>query len=364
MREEIFEGILLSTLVIASIIALAIPLFSPIPVHAALTPHAPIYINGNSEFTSPDPVNGGGSGTENDPYILENYIIDTSTANGIEIRNTTAYFIIRNCYMHDRRDHGNSGVWFENVTNGRIDNMTSDNNSHGIFIGLSPNNIVLNCSVRNNEYGITLGGSNNNTIESCIVSNNQYGITAPGSNNIILNCAVENNEIGIFFVTLLVEDDDQLHKSTSNTVRNCAILNNTYGIRLLNDSRNNHIYYNNFENNNVGISLYYPAENNRIHHNNFINNPSQSFDNSSNYWDNGYPSGGNYWSDYTGVDADGDGIGDMSYNIPGNANQDCYPLMKPFGEIPSGGRNWPLIAGIFGVVVVISIVAIVYMRRR
>jgi len=36
-----------------------------------------------------------------------------------------------------------------------------------------------------------------------------------------------------------------------------------------------------------------------------------------NIWDNGYPSGGNYWDDYTGSDINGDHIGDSSYNIPG-----------------------------------------------
>jgi hypothetical protein len=53
----------------------------------------------------------------------------------------------------------------------------------------------------------------------------------------------------------------------------------------------------------------------------------------ANIWDDGYPSGGNYWSDYTGIDGNYDGIGDAPHVIDVN-NQDNYPLMGPFTDFP------------------------------
>jgi hypothetical protein len=55
-----------------------------------------------------------------------------------------------------------------------------------------------------------------------------------------------------------------------------------------------------------------------------------------NTWDDGYPSGGNYWSDYNGYDSDHDGIGDTPYFIDEN-NTDHYPLMVQYviPEFPS-----------------------------
>ena len=72
------------------------------------------------------------------------------------------------------------------------------------------------------------------------------------------------------------------------------------------------------------------SSSNTFYHNNFINNSQNGLDPSGgNIWDNG--SAGNYWDEYRGMDANGDGIGDTPYPIPGNLSSDVYPLMKPFG---------------------------------
>jgi len=98
---------------------------------------------------------------------------------------------------------------------------------------------------------------------------------------------------------------------------NNVTANNWYGIRL--DSSGNNVFY----------------------HNNFINNTQHVYVVTlgfANSWDDGYPSGGNYWSDYDGVDfcsgsyqneSGSDGMGDTPYVIDED-NQDNYPLMKPY----------------------------------
>jgi hypothetical protein len=77
------------------------------------------------------------------------------------------------------------------------------------------------------------------------------------------------------------------------------------------------------------------AVNNTFYHNVFINNTMNvRFDSDlvvgGNFWDNGIE--GNFWSDYNGIDADNDGVGDTPYIINAE-NNDTYPLMSPI-DVP------------------------------
>ena len=211
------------------------------------------------------------------------------------------------------------------------------NNGHGIelfeysmYITVSGNNIA-----QNNGTGIWLGsGSCYNTVSgNNVTQNNGTGIwlgSVSHNNTVSGNNIAQNNGHGIWI----------FYYSMYNTVSgNNIAQNNGHGIGLFGNW-----YYNSFSENKIteninGIWLYY-SSNNTIYHNNFVDNTVQAYSESStNVWDDGYPSGGNYWSDYDGVDLysgpdqdqpGSDRIGDTEYIID-PMNQDRYPLMYLWG---------------------------------
>jgi len=147
------------------------------------------------------------------------------------------------------------------------------------------------------------------------------GILLNSNEVVISDNIIENNYNGVIFC---YSSDDNI--ISGNIIRN----NDWNGISINKFCNKNIIIENNFENNDyAGIAITDTSEN-KIYHNNFIGNRHNAYDNSNNIWDDGYPSGGNYWDDYKGKDKDRDGIGDISYPIPDGINEDRYPLIEPY----------------------------------
>ena len=129
----------------------------------------------------------------------------------------------------------------------------------------------------------------------------------------------------------------ELCDSDNNTVSFNTMSDGHEGIWLLGSCRNS-IFGNTVSNNERGIGLStmenppHPfTSNNTIFHNTLINNTNQAFLMGiplSNAWDDGYPSGGNFWSDHvcTGNPSDGS----QPYIIDEN-NIDHYPFQDQNG---------------------------------
>ena len=191
---------------------------------------------------------------------------------------------------------------------------------------------VAQVTITNYAQGISVDNSAQCRIfDNIMYSMTDSGIAVKGSNaanTLVYNNIFQNNYIAV----------NLTQSSTSNTIYGNTISYNNIGLIL--KSGGNTIYANTISQNNFGIKLL-SSNDNFIYWNNFANYVQQvDIQTSTSAWDKGYPMGGNYWSNYLGVDfcsgptpqtqPGRDGIGDTPYTVYGDI-QDHYPLMKPFG---------------------------------
>ena len=252
---------------------------------------------------------------------IANLTIQNSGGHGIFIEKSEGITVLNNVFYNCKQ-----AIWLGHSSGNRIEKNRIEQCSTGIGLTInSTSNIVEENEIRANNIGIT--------------------ITAYADGNIISKNSITNSQIGI-----------KISLSVGNVVSENVIAGHKqygiyiYGIR----ASSNNFTLNIVENNEIGVYIY-QSHGNFFYCNNFIDNTVQVYltGDEINYWS--YHEKGNYWSDYTGVDEDGDGIGEIPYEI-NEKNKDYYPFARKSGWTPQM-RGFQI--NIY-VILIIAVAAIVY----
>lgn len=233
-------------------------------------------------------------------------------------------------------------LYYYNGCNSRV---TLDQVPVGQVIIVNCSNVRLtNLKITNTDVGITMIGVKHALVENVNASSNHYqGISLTSSSDVtIKNVDISNMAINFFDRDaqdgLLITGSNGITIDSSRFV--CCEL---FALRVSSSIKVT-ISSNTFSSV-EGMLCLSGSTQVRIFHNNFFQETAYlclSDTEPGHFWDNGYPSGGNYWSNYPGVDncsgpqqnncRRSDGIGDTPYPIQGGVYKDNYPLMQPFNS--------------------------------
>jgi rhodanese-related sulfurtransferase len=243
--------------------------------------------------------------------INENATVLNVNADNVSISDFTIQYVGCTCY----------GYASVNVTNSQNINVT--------------NNIIIS-----DDLGILVAGAS-----GVNVADND--VTHAGNAPIAVS---DSSAVSVFDNNVTAMEGIEIENCTQSSFSNNAIISNEVGIYISYGVYGDTVFGNNVSYGLIGLSIsscsnvsffdndisssspglfIEQSYNNSIFHNNFLGNGSEvlCYDNSTNFWDNGFE--GNFWSNYEGVDANHDGIGDTPYII-NSGNRDNYPLMGMF----------------------------------
>jgi parallel beta-helix repeat protein len=253
-----------------------------------------------------------GNGTADEYPLIHPYgsVINENTK---EIFLTIQEAITDSDTQDDHVIYVKNGEYWEHVTIHKSLVLKAEDNKKTIIDGRDTGDVVT--IYANNVFleGFFIQNSGN--------GEHNAGIVISGKNTSILSNVIYQNFHGIVLkqsADITTIASNQIMKNRWNGV---TIQAGCTGACIFENTISNNFYAG------IGIAN---ASYNYIYHNSFTTNRYQAYDDATNVWDDGYPSGGNYWDDYTGTDENGDGIGDTPYEIPNGINMDRYPLMAPY----------------------------------
>ncbi len=226
-------------------------------------------------------------------------------------------------------DGANAGqVIVTNCTGAHIRNLTIENTDHAILLAFTEGGNVTGNQVTDTRHGVDVLSSSSVTVSQNVITGSWQGITVETSDGVVLR----GNQL------LSGHEGFRAGSSTNLQIESNEIRSNEWGGVVQNSSHILFIGNEVADTERVGLNYYNDVTNATAYHNNFTGSFPQVLDGGSNRWDDGYPSGGNQWLDYSGVDQcsgpnqdvcpDPDGIGDTPYVIDADSG-DRYPLTPP-----------------------------------
>jgi len=311
--------------------------------------------------------------SSNNFNTLTNNTANSNNFHGIYLYSSNNFNTLTNNTANSNKYYG---IILSSSSDNTLTNNNANSNKHrGIILSSSSDNTLTNNNANSNKYyGIYLDYSSNNTLASNTMLENKYDFDVSGSSlseytqNIDTSNTVDGKPIYYWFnqkdrqipvdagfvgvvngtnitvkdLTLTNNGNGVLFAYTENSrIENVTVSNNYDGFVL--DSSSHNTLVNNTADSNSwgsGIKLHFHSSSNLIY-NNFFNNTNNAYDDGNNQWNTtktngtniiGGPFlGGNYWSDYAGVDNDGNGLGDT-----------LTPYNSLYG-ITNGGDYHPLV---------------------
>jgi nitrous oxidase accessory protein len=219
-----------------------------------------------------------------------------------------------------------NGIQVYNTSNSRvIDNQVSYTRD-GIYVDYSKHALFRGNRIHHVRYGTHYMNTNDSTWENNESYLNRGGLALMEVRNLVVrnNVAWGNEDHGIMLRTI-----------QDSIVENNVVAGNGRGFFIY-DAEFNTVANNLVIRNHVGIHLAAGSSNNQIDGNDFIDNQEQIKFVASHDVEWGRKKG-NYWSNYSGWDQNGDGVGDIVYeanDVVDRLNWQ-YPLVKLLLSSPS-----------------------------